>query len=108
MTITGARDKRQLSEQGVEYAVHTWSTKRNPALASERYFQSFTASIIDDQCTLVRPYTPESVLIPSSGIRPQNLQLLAVLNEWYNSPDELGDAWWDEFERDVRNNRLEI
>lgn len=39
-------------------------------------------------------------------IRTQNEQALQLLEKWLAEPDDLGDAWWDEFEAELRQNRL--
>lgn len=39
-------------------------------------------------------------------LRPENKALLAFLKEWMATPDELGDEWWEEFEDDLKMNRL--
>ena len=39
-------------------------------------------------------------------LRPQNRRGLALLEDWLAEPDDLGDAWWDDFERDLKQHRL--
>lgn len=55
---------------------------------------------------------------PSSGSPPilnkapvdksQKQQLSALLEAWYAEPDDLGAAWWDDFERELRENRFKL
>ena len=39
-------------------------------------------------------------------LRPENRAALAFLKEWMSTPDEMGDEWWEEFEAELRTNRL--
>jgi hypothetical protein len=41
-------------------------------------------------------------------LRPENQRILALLEEWYSTPDEMGEAWWNEFEEDLEVNRFSI
>jgi len=42
-------------------------------------------------------------MTPHPGVRPENQRLLAVLDEILSRPDDLGEAWWCEFEAMVRH-----
>lgn len=42
----------------------------------------------------------------TEALRPENQRLLAVLEELAARPDDLGAAWWDDFERSLRVNRM--
>ena len=44
----------------------------------------------------------------TEALRPENQRLLAILEEFAARPDDLGDAWWDEFEKSLRENRLRV
>lgn len=59
-----------------------------------------------DQTDATSPYTLQSAVLPESKLPPQNQRALALLNAWMSEPDDLGDAWWDEFERDLAKHRL--
>lgn len=39
-------------------------------------------------------------------LNKKNRQLLAWLKEWRSTPDEMGKEWWDEFDRQLEENRL--
>lgn len=39
-------------------------------------------------------------------IPPQNRRALALLQDWANEPSDKDEAWWDEFEQELRDNRL--
>ena len=41
-------------------------------------------------------------------LSPENQRLLAFLEEFMKTPDEMGKAWWDEFEKWLRENRLRL
>jgi hypothetical protein len=43
-----------------------------------------------------------------AGLRPQNRQALALLQSWMAEPDDLGDEWWDEFERELKRYRFAV
>jgi len=40
------------------------------------------------------------------NLSPQNKQALALLKAASEQPDDKGDAWWDDFEAELRQNRL--
>ena len=39
-------------------------------------------------------------------IRPENKRALALLDEWMSELDDLGEDWWAEFEKELREHRL--
>src|SRR3972149_9171270 len=39
-------------------------------------------------------------------IRPENRRALALLDEWMSAPDDLGEDWWAEFEKELGEHRL--
>jgi hypothetical protein len=39
-------------------------------------------------------------------LRPQNRKLLRWLDSWLATPDDLGEAWWSEFEADLQAHRM--
>ncbi|HUI43912.1 MAG TPA: hypothetical protein VL523_18270 [Terriglobia bacterium] len=42
----------------------------------------------------------------AARLRPQNKRLLKWIDRWLDSPDDRGDAWWNEFEADLHNHRV--
>lgn len=40
----------------------------------------------------------------TQGTRPQNRQLLALLDEWDAKPDDTPAEWWDEFQAFLKAN----
>ena len=40
--------------------------------------------------------------------RPLNQAALHWLDQWLSSPDPMGDAWWQEFERELREHPIEL
>jgi len=39
-------------------------------------------------------------------LRPENRALLEFLREWMSTPDDMGEEWWEQFEQELRSNRL--
>jgi len=39
-------------------------------------------------------------------LRPENRALLEFLKEWMSTPDDMGEEWWEQFEQELRSNRL--
>ena len=50
----------------------------------------------------------EKGLAPNVGIPTQNRYALKLLRSWMAEPDDLGEAWWNEFERNLRENRFKL
>ena len=45
----------------------------------------------------------------SEGKTPsQNQQALALLDGWMSEPDDMSEEWWEEFERELGENRFSI
>ncbi len=59
-----------------------------------------------DRADAASDYLLQSAVFPEAGLRPQNQRALALLRDWLAEPDNLGDAWWDEFERNMEQSRL--
>jgi hypothetical protein len=51
-------------------------------------------------------HTPEDNTLPESDLPSQNQRALDLLRAWISEPDDLGEAWWVEFERDLEENPL--
>ena len=41
-------------------------------------------------------------------LRERNRHIKAVVDHWYETPDELGAQWWDEFEEWLADHRLDL
>jgi hypothetical protein len=41
-------------------------------------------------------------------IREKNLRAIALLEEWFSEPDDLGPAFWENFDKDLEANRFTI
>jgi hypothetical protein len=52
-----------------------------------------------------RPAVAES---PKTPLGPHNRRLLAFLEKLAAKPDDLGDAWWDEFRESLRKNPVRL
>ena len=59
-----------------------------------------------DAAESVGQYRFQSAALHDVGLRPQNQCALALLRDWLAEPDELGEAWWAEFEQDLQHHRL--
>ena len=49
-----------------------------------------------------------STLTPKLLKEHKNGQVLSVLKSWTDQPDELGQEWWDDFERDLEDTRFSL
>ena len=38
----------------------------------------------------------------------ENLELITFLDEWFSDPDDLGEEFWENFTRDLKENRFTI
>ena len=52
--------------------------------------------------------SPRVAESPKKRLSPNNRRLLAFLEKLAAKPDDLGDAWWDEFQKSLRENRLKF
>lgn len=43
-----------------------------------------------------------------TALRAANCEALLLLADWLSEPDDLGDGWWDAFERELRNYRFSL
>ncbi len=34
-------------------------------------------------------------------MRQENKDAIAILDEWFSEPDDMGEEFWDEYERDL-------
>lgn len=44
----------------------------------------------------------------SVSIRKENLEAIKLLDEWFAEPDDLGDAFWKEYEQQLQDNKFTI
>lgn len=44
----------------------------------------------------------------AKAMPPRNQELLRLLKDWMSAPDDLGEEWWEEFDRDLARNRLSL
>lgn len=61
-----------------------------------------------DQVDTAGYYLLQSTVLPTTRLRPQNRHALAILQAWLDEPDDLGDDWWDAFERDLEKHRFSV
>jgi hypothetical protein len=62
----------------------------------------------DDQRGTANTYPIENVLLYRPAIRPENLRALELLDAFLAEPDDVGDAWWADFEQDLQEHRFNI
>ena len=67
-----------------------------------------TIRLQKDAAESVGQYQFQSAALHDVGLRPQNQRALALLRDWLAEPDELGEAWWEEFEQDLQYHRLAL
>jgi len=46
--------------------------------------------------------------LSSAQVSEKNLQAITFLDEWFAEPDDLGDAFWNELEKELEANRFNI
>lgn len=51
---------------------------------------------------------PRSARRSASTLSPQNRRLLAFIKKLRAEPDEMGDAWWQEFRDFLRKNPVKL
>ena len=44
----------------------------------------------------------------SAFIRTENLEAIKLLDEWFAEPDNLGEAFWEEYEKQLEGNKFTI
>ncbi len=54
------------------------------------------------------PYRLQSVAVTSPELRPENRRALDLLDAWMAEPEDLGETWWDAFERELRQRRFSL
>jgi len=61
-----------------------------------------------DQTDIARPFRRQSAAVTTPVLRPENLRALDLLDAWMSEPDDLGEAWWDDFERELQQHRFSL
>ncbi len=54
----------------------------------------------------VAPKNGKRRKIRSAEIRPENLEAIKILRDWMEEPDDWTPGQWDEFERELKTNKL--
>lgn len=52
--------------------------------------------------------SPPVIESPKKRLSPNNRRLLAFLEKLAATPDDLGNAWWDEFRESLRKNPIRL
>jgi antitoxin (DNA-binding transcriptional repressor) of toxin-antitoxin stability system len=48
----------------------------------------------------------EQILAEGRDLLPKNRRALEIMREWLSEPDEHDEAWWDEFNAELAQNRF--
>jgi len=102
----------------------TWADYRNqpkppPVKDADRPLVGTSASGLDltarflfrlqaDQVDIARSFRLQSTAVTTPVLRPENRRALELLEAWMAEPDDLGEAWWDDFERELRQHRFSL
>lgn len=46
--------------------------------------------------------------LSSAGVSENNLKAIEFLEEWFAEPDDLGEQFWQEFDKELESNRFSI
>ncbi|HHH41638.1 MAG TPA: type II toxin-antitoxin system Phd/YefM family antitoxin [Chloroflexi bacterium] len=46
--------------------------------------------------------------LETAEVRPRNRAALDWLDRWLSTPDEMGDNWWESFERELREHPVTL
>lgn len=68
----------------------------------------FLVRLQADQVDTARPFRLQSAAVTTPALRPENQRALDLLAAWMAEPDELGEAWWEDFERELQQHRLSL
>lgn len=66
----------------------------------------FMIRLRQDQRETAGKYPLQSAALPETVLRSRNRRALSLLQTWLSEPDDMGDAWWDDLEQEMRQNRL--
>lgn len=68
----------------------------------------FQLHLQTDQVRSVRSFWLQSVAVSGPALRPQNRRALDLLEAWMAEPDDLDEAWWEDFERELQQHRFTL
>jgi hypothetical protein len=68
----------------------------------------FLVRLQADQVDIARSFGIQSAAVSTPALRPENRRALELLEAWMAEPDDLGEAWWDDFERELQQHRLSL
>ena len=81
------------------------SLKSHTASGLDVSLRSWAETLADDVIATQAYLRPEAAP-RSKAILPGNERALALLDQWMCEPDELGSAWWEAFEAELKQYRL--
>ena len=55
-----------------------------------------------------KPKTTRRTAPPRKRLSAKNRAAIKLLDEWMSKPDDMGEEWWAEFEKDLRENRFTL
>ncbi len=64
------------------------------------------AGTLADEVVTTQAYLWSEAAPGLKELRPANQRALALLDQWMSEPDELGSAWWESFEAELKQHRL--
>lgn len=68
----------------------------------------FLVRFQEDQAGPVRSFRLQSTAVRAPALRPENQRALDLLEAWMAEPDDLGQTWWEDFERDLQQHRFSL
>jgi hypothetical protein len=93
----------------VEFIIDTHGNKKAVVLAWSIWEEIIVALKERPQPeTDLGPGEVDSISTQDRRLSVRNQQALTLLQAWAAEPDDKDDAWWDEFEQELRQNRLTL
>lgn len=83
------------------------SSQRESSVTQPDLSGKLSLRLSGDRQSAVSDYRLHSEVL-TLHLRPENQRLLGLLSDWYATPDELGDAWWEDFEEELAINRFHL
>ena len=68
----------------------------------------FLVRLQADQVDIARSFRLQSTAVTTPVLRPENRRALNLLEAWMAEPDDLGEAWWDDFEHELQQHRFSL
>lgn len=87
--------------------LYKWLADRSRGTAEQ---ESWVFGINGQTWAFILPADIYSVgqVFGSAFIRKENLEAIKLLDEWFAEPDNLGEAFWEEYEKQLEGNKFTI